>query len=87
MPTLVLRHVPDDLVKRLDAAAARHRRSLTEEAIICLRIGLEGAPGRPGKPSAEEALAWLEQEVWPLLELDHRTDDEIPGYNARGHFD
>jgi hypothetical protein len=29
----------------------------------------------------------LRKEVWTLPVLDQRSDDEILGYNAHGHFD
>jgi plasmid stability protein len=36
MPALVLKSIPESLHRRLKAAAASHRRSLTQEAIILL---------------------------------------------------
>ncbi|MCP9927642.1 FitA-like ribbon-helix-helix domain-containing protein [Cyanobium sp. CH-040] len=50
--TLTLKNLPDALHARLAAAAKRHRRSLNNEAIVCLEAGL-GAPS----PSVEEELA------------------------------
>lgn len=41
--TLTLKNLPDELHARLSAAAKRHRRSLNQEAIVCLESGL-GAP-------------------------------------------
>jgi plasmid stability protein len=87
MPTLVLRNVPDDLYQRLKETAAEHRRSMTQEAIVSLRTALEGRGEPPDKPSLEETLDWLRREVWSLPVLDHRSDDEILGYNAHGYFD
>lgn len=52
MATLTLHNVPDDLVARLKARAKRHRRSLNDEAIVCLEAGL-GCTGPPD----EEKLA------------------------------
>jgi plasmid stability protein len=49
--TLTLKNLPDDLHARLSAAAKRHRRSLNNEAIVCLEAGL-GADA----PSVEEQL-------------------------------
>lgn len=40
MATLTLRDVPDDLLESLKADAARNRRSLTQEAIQRLRLGI-----------------------------------------------
>lgn len=87
MPTLVLRNVPEALYRRLKETAAQHRRSMTQEAIISLEVGLEGRDFRPDRPSAEETLEWLHREVWSLPVLDQRKDDEILGYNEHGHFD
>ena len=87
MPTLVLRNVPDDLYQRLKATAAEHRRSMTQEAIVSLRTALEGLGESPPKPGLEETLDWLRREVWSLPVRDERSDDEILGYNAHGHFD
>lgn len=86
MPTLVLRNVPDELYNRLKETAAEHRRSMTQEAIVSLRLALEGQPP-PDKPSVDETLDWLRREVWSLPVLDRRSDDDILGYNAHGHFD
>ncbi len=87
MATLVLRNVPDDLYGRLKQAAADHRRSMAQEAIVTLQSGLGGALDRPHRPSVAESLAWLKAEVWTLPVLDRRGDDEILGYNADGHCD
>ena len=37
--TLTLKNLPDELHSRLSAAARRHRRSLNNEAIVCLEAG------------------------------------------------
>jgi plasmid stability protein len=42
--TLTLKNIPDDVYKRLKAAAESHRRSLNSEAIVCLETVL--LPGR-----------------------------------------
>lgn len=86
MATLVLRNVPDDLYRRLKQVAAEHRRSMTQEAIVSLRVALEGHAPTP-KPDVEETLNFLERELGPLPLLDQRPDDEILGYNAHGQFD
>lgn len=83
MATLVLRNVPDDLHLKLKAAAAAHHRSMTQEAIVSLRKVLEGPPSAD-RPSAGEILAWLEAEVWPLLNDDKRSPDQILGYGDDG---
>lgn len=40
MPAIVLKSVPEALHKRLKRAAAAHRRSLTQEAIVLLEAAL-----------------------------------------------
>jgi len=87
MPTLFLRNVPDDLYQRLKDTAADHRSSMTQEAIVSLRGALLGSEEPPPKPSLEDTLDWLRREVWLLPVLDRRSDDDILGYNADGHFD
>jgi plasmid stability protein len=87
MPTLVLRNVPDELYQRLKTAAAAHRRSMTQEAILSLQAGLAGEGAPPPKPAVAETLEWLRREVWSLPVLDDRAEDDILGYNAHGHFD
>ena len=52
--SLTLNNLPDALHARLAAAAKRHRRSLNNEAIVCLEAGLGTA-----SPSAEEELTRL----------------------------
>jgi plasmid stability protein len=87
MPTLVLRNVPESLYQQIKDAAVRHRRSMTQEAIVSLEVGLAGQEVQSKRPSIEETLAWLKRDVWTLPVLDRRTEDEILGYNAHGHFD
>ena len=38
MPTLTLKKVPQDLCARLKKSAKRHRRSINQEAILCLEL-------------------------------------------------
>ena len=87
MPTLVLRNVPDDLYQQLKATAARHRRSMTQEAILSLQAALAGRQEQPPRPTVEDSLEWLRNELWSLPVLDQRSDDELLGYNDYGHFD
>jgi plasmid stability protein len=42
MATMTLKNVPEGLYERLKEAAARHRRSVNNEAIFCLERALEG---------------------------------------------
>jgi hypothetical protein len=79
--------VPDDLYRQLKETAADHRRSMTQEAIVSLRAALQGVEEARSRPSVEDTLEWLRREVWSLPNLDQRSDDDILGYNAHGHFD
>lgn len=79
--------MPDDLYQQIKEAAAEHRRSMTQEAIVWLRNGLEGTGQQPPKNRPEETLEWLRREVWSLPVLDPRGGDKILGYNKHGHFD
>lgn len=83
MNTLVLRGVPDALVRRLKAVASAHRRSMNQEAILAIEAGLP-APMPPARPSVAETLAWLQNEVWTLPQLDPRSADAILGYDSDG---
>jgi hypothetical protein len=79
MPTLVLRNLPDDLYQRLKETAAEHRRSMTQEAIVSLRVALDGFQEQTARPTPGETLEWLKNEVWSLPVLDQRGADEILG--------
>jgi len=45
--TLTLKNLPDALHARLSAAAKQHRRSLNNEALVCLEAGLASAAAAP----------------------------------------
>jgi plasmid stability protein len=47
MPDLLIRNLPPALQARLKAAAAAHRRSLTQEAIRIIEAGLASSYQRP----------------------------------------
>ncbi|PAT32734.1 plasmid stability protein [Vandammella animalimorsus] len=49
--TLTLKNIPDEIYERLKAAAQAHRRSLSNEAVVCLQTVL-----MPASASAEERL-------------------------------
>ena len=83
MPTLVLRNVPGELHSKLKAAAAAHHRSMTQEAIVALGAAFD-IPAPQAKPSVEETLAWLNTDVWPRLNDDPRSPEQIIGYDAHG---
>jgi plasmid stability protein len=76
--TLTLKNLPDGLHARLTAAARRHRRSLNNEAIVCLDAGLGATV-----PSVEERLAKikaLRESIGP-----HSFDpDEIDAFKREG---
>jgi len=42
MATLIIRNIPVKLLKRLKESAAKHRRSVSSEAIFCLEVALGG---------------------------------------------
>lgn len=46
MPALLLKDLPADLHSRLKEEARKHRRSMTQEALVILEQGLAGAPNR-----------------------------------------
>ena len=57
MPTtLTLKNIPDEVYKRLKAAAGTHRRSLNSEAIVCLETVL-----MPTKMASSDRLARARQ--------------------------
>ena len=55
MPDLLIRNLPSDIHIRLKAAAANHRRSVTQETIATLELGLR-ARAAPLTPSLPEPL-------------------------------
>ncbi len=44
MPALTIKNVPQDLYERLKENAARHRRSVNSEVIVCLEKVLQSFP-------------------------------------------
>lgn len=44
MPSLTLKNVPQPLLRQLKAQAARHRRSLNHEVIVCLETLTQSTP-------------------------------------------
>jgi hypothetical protein len=71
MNTLVLRQVQDHLYRRLKSNASSNRRSMNQEAILALAVGLPGEPP-PQRPDVEASRRWLEQRsgLGELLEVD-----------------
>ena len=84
--TLVIEDVVAD-------ALAREVAQLTGESVPqivreALRDRLERERAkRPSSLSSEERIRAIQERVSRLPILDHRSDDEILGYNANGHFD
>ena len=76
--TLTLKNLPEELHARLSAAAKRHRRSLNQEAIVCLESGL-GAD----IPSVEEELARI-RAVRESLGPRSFDPDEIEAFKREG---
>jgi antitoxin FitA len=75
--SLTLKNLPEALHDRLAAAAKRHRRSLNNEAILCLEAGLRAAP--PSEDRLVEIRA-LRQRL-PAGAFDPA---EIEGFRAEG---
>jgi len=76
--TLTLKNLPDALHARLTAAARRHRRSLNNEAIVCLEAGL-GADPSPVEQQLAQIRA-LRESLSP-----HSFDpDEIDAFKRQG---
>lgn len=75
--SLTLKNLPEALHDRLAAAAKRHRRSLNNEAILCLEAGLRAAP--PSEDRLEEIRA-LRQGL-PVGTFDPA---EIEGFKGEG---
>lgn len=76
--TLTLKNLPDALHLRLAAAAKRHRRSLNNEAIVCLEAGLGAAAFPVGDQLAQ--IRALRHSLGP-----HSFDpDEIDAFKREG---
>jgi len=56
MPALTIKGIPDEVYRKLKAAAGRHRRSLNSEAIVCLEQSLSAV-----RPDPEEVIADLKR--------------------------
>lgn len=81
MSSITLKDVPEDLLARLRAAAARERRSLNQEALVLIEGGLAALE------TAEER-AHRQVEAWRTLAggwvSDRAFDDEVADvYAAR----
>ena len=47
MTSLLIKSLPAEIHRRLKSAAERHQRSMTQEAILALRLGLASEPMDP----------------------------------------
>ena len=65
MPNLTIKNLPADLHARLKESAARHRRSLNAEAIVCLERGLGGEALSPAE--LRERLAMVRERAGGYL--------------------
>jgi plasmid stability protein len=81
MITLTLKNIPDHLHQRLKAQAKRHKRSLNQEAILCLEQTLSrqveaSHPEVAASAEDTDRLAWLDHSASRLQELwDNDSDD------------
>jgi plasmid stability protein len=76
--SITLKNLPDALHARLAAAAKRHRRSLNNEAIVCLEAGLGTA-----NPSVEGQLARI-RALRESLGPQSFDPDEIDAFKREG---
>jgi plasmid stability protein len=78
MPDLLVRNLPADLHDRLKAAAAEHRRSVTQETIELLKVGLNALPRTTDLPS----LIIPRGEPVTMEQIVRWADDDL---ETRGH--
>lgn len=81
MSSITLKDVPEELLARLRAAAARERRSINQEALVLIEGGL-------GALESAEDRARRQVEAWRALAggwtSDQTFEDEVSGlYAAR----
>ena len=79
MPDLLVRNLPAEIHERLKEAAAEHRRSVTQEAIEALRLGLDAMPRSIELPP----LIVPRGEPVTMDQLIHWADDDL---ESRGHI-
>jgi plasmid stability protein len=78
MASLTIHNLPDDLLGRLQAEAAKDRRSLDRELILLLESALSAR--RDAEPSSIEAEAEAQYQAWCRLgtwQSDRSAADEI----------
>lgn len=71
----------DRLARQL---AARTGETLTTAIVVALRERLARLRGRPKRRRLREELREIAQRCASLPTIDHRSDDEILGYDERG---
>lgn len=86
MTTLVLHNIPNDLQHWLHQQASIHQRSIDDEVIKLLEATRLSNPQRRSPVSAHELLE-IGRRCAALPVLDHRSADEILGYNPQGLLD
>jgi plasmid stability protein len=60
MPEFTIPDFPEPLLRKLEARAERHRRSLRDEIVVCIMRGIEARPDDRPRWTAEEAIAEAE---------------------------
>lgn len=83
MPTLTLRDLPEDLHTWLKREASTHDRSVDQEVIALLEVIRTHSTEPQPKVTAEELLA-IGRRCAALPVLDHRSEEEILGYDEHG---
>ncbi|PJK11930.1 plasmid stability protein [Lysobacteraceae bacterium NML120232] len=76
--TLTLKNIPEEVYERLKQAAEAHRRSLNNEAIVCLQSVL-----MPAQPSVNERLARA-RNLRNQLENQHFSAADIEALRHEG---
>lgn len=79
MPALTIKGIPDEVYLKLKAAAARHRRSLNSEAIVCLEQSLSTEREGP-----EEVLADLRRWQRKMTNTPRLTEAFLRGARTKG---
>lgn len=78
MPTITLKNIPEPLYERLKHAAAKHRRSLNSEILVCLETVL--APVRYDVSELLEAARAVREKTAHY----HLTDRELDATKRSG---
>ncbi|MBZ0273084.1 hypothetical protein K8I61_13685 [bacterium] len=84
MASLTIKNIPDEILAKLRKAAETDRRSLTQEAIHVIEVGLEKRSEKrwPGLPKDEQLKVW--REIAGKWQSDLSIEDEVKRiYDAR----